>query len=156
MTDRWAPWFLFGMAVAVLFFRLGSAALFEPDEGRNAEKAREILVLNDWITPHENFQPVLDKPMFFYWLIALTYKLFGISEWAARLPSALAALACIGVIYWFVRRRWDVWAAQWSALILLTSLGFFMLARIVIFDMNLTLCLALLYVPFTRARTPRI
>ena len=131
------------MAVVVLFLHLGSAALFEPDEGRNAEKAREILVLNDWITPHENFHPVLDKPIFFYWLIALAYKVFGISEWAARLPSALAALACIGVIYWFVRRRWDLWAAQWSALILLTSLGFFILARIVIFDMNLTLFLAL-------------
>lgn len=131
------------MTAVVLFLRLGSAALFEPDEGRNAEKAREILVLNDWTTPHENFQPVLDKPIFFYWLIALTYKVFGTSEWAARLPSALAALACIGVIYWFVRRRWDVWTAQWSALILLTNLGFFMLARIVIFDMNLTLCLTL-------------
>ena len=131
------------MAVVVLFLHLGSAALFDPDEGRNAEKAREILVLNDWITPHENFHPVLDKPIFFYWLIAVAYKLFGISEWAARLPSALAALACIGVIYWFVRRRWDLWAAQWSALILLTSLGFFILARIVIFDMNLTLFLAL-------------
>ena len=131
------------MAVVVLFLHLGSAALFEPDEGRNAEKAREILVLNDWITPHENFHPVLDKPIFFYWLIALAYKIFGISEWAARLPSALAALSCIGVIYWFVRRRWDLWAAQWSGLILLTSLGFFVLARIVIFDMNLTLFLAL-------------
>ena len=131
------------MAIVVLFLRLGSAALFEPDEGRNAEKAREILVLNDWITPHENFHPVLDKPIFFYWLIALAYKVFGISAWAARLPSALAALACIGVIYWFVRRRWDLWTAQWSGLILLTSLGFFVLARVVIFDMNLTLCLAL-------------
>ena len=143
MTERWAPWFLFGMTVVVLFLHLGSAALFEPDEGRNAEKAREILVLNDWITPHENFHPVLDKPIFFYWLIALAYKIFGISEWAARLPSALAALSCIGVIYWFVRRRWDLWAAQWSGLILLTSLGFFVLARVVIFDMNLTLFLAL-------------
>jgi hypothetical protein len=131
------------MAVVVLFLHLGSAALFEPDEGRNAEKAREILVLNDWITPHENFHPVLDKPIFFYWLIALAYKVFGISVWAARLPSALAALACIGAIYWFVRRRWDLWTAQWSGLILLTSLGFFMLARVVIFDMNLTLFLAL-------------
>jgi 4-amino-4-deoxy-L-arabinose transferase-like glycosyltransferase len=142
-TERWAAWFLFGTAIVVLFLRLGSAALFEPDEGRNAEKAREILVLNDWITPHENFHPVLDKPIFFYWLIALAYKVFGISEWAARLPSALAALACIGVVHWFVRRRWDFWTAQWSGLILLTSLGFFLLARVVIFDMNVTLFLAL-------------
>ena len=62
----------------LLFANLGGAALFEPDEVRNAEKAREILLLNDWVTPHENFVPVLDKPMFFYWLVAVSFKLFGV------------------------------------------------------------------------------
>lgn len=59
--ERWLPWLLFGAAFVVLFFNLGSGALFEPDEGRNAEKARQILVLNDWITPHENFYSVIDN-----------------------------------------------------------------------------------------------
>ena len=81
--DRWFPWLLFAFVLVLLFYRLGAPALFEPDEGRNAEKAREILLLNDWITPHENFHAVLDKPIFFYWLIALSYNGFGISEWAA-------------------------------------------------------------------------
>jgi 4-amino-4-deoxy-L-arabinose transferase-like glycosyltransferase len=135
----------------VLLFHLGSAALFEPDEGRNAEKAREILVLNDWITPHENFHSVLDKPIFFYWLIALVYKLFGVSEWSARLPSALAALGCMGVIYSFVRRRWGPWEAWWSVLILLGSAGFFVLARVVIFDMALTFFLTLALCAFYEA-----
>ena len=62
-----------GLICLVFFFaNLGGAALFEPDETRNAEKAREILLLNDWVTPHENFVPVLDKPMFFYWLVAVS------------------------------------------------------------------------------------
>src|SRR5262247_3099850 len=85
--ERWLPWICGGAALFIVFYQLGGAALFEPDEGRNAEKAREILLLRDWLTPHENFYPVLDKPMFFYWLVALSYRLFGISEWAARLPS---------------------------------------------------------------------
>ena len=62
------------------FYHLGNAALFEPDEGRNAEKAREMLLLSNWVTPHINFVPALDKPVFFYQLIAISYKLFGVSE----------------------------------------------------------------------------
>jgi len=136
--DYWLPLIFGAGAILVLFYQLGGAALFEPDEGRNAEKAREILFLSDWITPHENFHPVLDKPIFFYWLIALSYKLMGVSEWAARLPSALAALGCVALVYFFTRAHWGKLQALWSGLILLTSLEFFILARVVIFDMPLT------------------
>jgi len=150
-ADRWFPWLLFGFVLLILFYRLGGPALFEPDEGRNAEKAREILLLHDWITPHENFHAVVDKPIFFYWLIALSYKLFGVSEWAARLPSALAAFGCILLVYFFVRRWWGEWEARWSVLILGTSAGFFIFSRIVIFDMTLTLFETLALWAFYRA-----
>lgn len=149
--ERWLPWALMGAALLVLFVHLGSASLFEPDEGRNAEKAREILVLRDWITPHENFYPVLDKPIFFYWLIALAYQIFGISEWAARLPSALAALGCLGLIYRFARRHWGRWEALWGAWILLSSGMFFAFARVVIFDMALTFFLTVALCAFYEA-----
>ena len=139
LLQDWLPWLLIAAVAFVLLYQLGSAALFEPDEGRNAEKAREILLLNDWVTPHENFYPVLDKPIFFYWLIALSYKLFGLSEWTARLPSLLSALGCVLLIYLFSRSHWGRWVALWSALVLATSVEFFLLARIVIFDMLLTL-----------------
>ena len=125
--------------------------MFEPDEGRNAEKAREILLLNDWITPHENFHAVLDKPIFFYWLIALSYNVFGISEWAARVPSALNAFGCVVVVYFFVRRWWGEWEARWSALTLVTSAGFFIFSRIVIFDMTLTAFITLALCAFYQA-----
>ena len=138
LLHDWLPWLLTAAVTFILLNQLGSAALFEPDEGRNAEKAREILVLNDWVTPHENFYPVLDKPIFFYWLIAVSYKLFGVSEWTARLPSFLAALGCVVLVYRFARSHWGRWAALWSALVLVTSVEFFVLARIVIFDMPLT------------------
>ena len=139
LLQDWLPWLLIAAVAFVLLYQLGSAALFEPDEGRNAEKAREILLLNDWVTPHENFYPVLDKPIFFYWLIALSYRLFGLSEWTARLPSLLSALGCVLLIYLFSRSHWGRWVALWSALVLVTSVEFFLLARIVIFDMLLTL-----------------
>lgn len=144
-------WLLCFVCVAVLFVNLGRADFFEPDEGRNAEKAREILLLNDWVTPHENFLPVLDKPMFFYWLVAFSYKIFGIAEWSARLPSAMFALGCLWLVYRFSRRWWGPWPALWSVLILLTSVEFFLLARIVIFDTTLTFWVTLALCSFYSA-----
>ncbi|MGZ9260964.1 MAG: glycosyltransferase family 39 protein [Candidatus Binatia bacterium] len=120
---------------------MGGAALFEPDEGRNAEIAREILLLKDWVTPHYDFIPRLDKPIFFFGLVALSYKFFGISEWAARLPSALAALACLCITYRFAGSLFGRRAGLWSALILLSSIEFFALSRAVIMDMTLTFCI---------------
>lgn len=150
-VPHYLPWFLGLICVAVLFVNLGGADFFEPDEGRNAEKAREILLLNDWVTPHENFLPVLDKPVFFYWLVAFSYKIFGIAEWSARLPSAMFAFGCLFLVYHFARRWWGSWAAIWSVLILLTSVEFFLLARIVRSDMMLTFCVTLALCSFYSA-----
>ena len=119
------------------FYNLGGSALFEPTEGRNAEIAREILYSHDWVTPHDDFVPVLDKPIFFHWLIALCYKLFGVSEWSARLPSALAGLGSVVLIYLFARKSFGFWEAAWSSLILASGVQFYALSRIVIFDMPL-------------------
>jgi 4-amino-4-deoxy-L-arabinose transferase-like glycosyltransferase len=142
-VHHYLTWLLCLFCLVLIFVHLGSADLFEPDEGRNAEKAREILLLRDWVTPHENFLPVLDKPMSFYWLVALSYKIFGISEWSGRMPSALSALGCLFLVYRFARQRWGLWEARWSSLILLTSVEFFLLSRVIIPDMTLTLCITL-------------
>ena len=129
---------LISFCLLVLLFDLGAAALFEPDEGRNAEVAREMLLLGNWVIPHYDFIPYLDKPVFFYWLVAISYKLFGVSEWSARLPSAVSALGTLTLVYLFARRFFGIWQALWATLILLTSVGFYGMSRIVIFDMPLT------------------
>lgn len=143
VADRIGTAALIFLCAAVLFVNLGGAALFEPDEGRNAEKAREILLLNDWITPHQNFLVVLDKPIPYYWLVAASYKLFGVSEWSARLPSALAAAGCVLLVFLFAHRYFGLWQALWSSLVLVSSIEFYLLARIVIFDMTLTFFITL-------------
>ncbi len=126
------------VCAVALFDHLGAPALFEPDEGRNAEKAREILLLHDWITPHENFLAVLDKPIAYYWLVAASFEAFGVSEWSARLPSALAAAGCVYLVFLLAGRFFGFWPGIWAGLVLATSLEFYLLSRIVIFDMTLT------------------
>jgi hypothetical protein len=135
-------------SLVILFSDLGAAALFEPDEGRNAEVAREILLLRDWVTPHYDFIPRLDKPVFFFGLVALSFKLFGLGEWSARLPSVLAALGCLSLTYILARAIFGRQAALWSVLILVTSVEFFALSRIVILDMVLTMFITVSMVCF--------
>src|SRR5947199_65875 len=151
-------WLVCLVWLVIVFSNLGSSALFDPDEGRNAEKAREILLLDDWVTPYENFLPALDKPVFFYWLVAISFKLFGLSEWSARLPSALAGLGCIFLVYRFARLQWGLQEGLWSSLVLITSLEFFLFSRIVIFDMTLTFFISLSLFSFyavTQTDNPR-
>ncbi|TMA49560.1 MAG: dolichol-phosphate mannosyltransferase, partial [Deltaproteobacteria bacterium] len=76
-----------GPALLVLLFawRLGAWPLFDPDEGRNAEVAREMLAGGDWTVPHFNGLPYLDKPVLFFWLVAGAFRLLGVGETAARL-----------------------------------------------------------------------
>jgi len=125
----------------LFFFRLGRAGLGDPDEGRNAEVAREILQTGDWVTPHMDGIPYLDKPPAFFWTVALSYRLLGVGELAARAPSALFALAGIALVSWFARRRFGD-AAGWlaGATLALTPL-YIIFGRIVIFDMMLTFCM---------------
>jgi 4-amino-4-deoxy-L-arabinose transferase-like glycosyltransferase len=151
LADHRLPWLLVIVCMMILFLHLGRAAFFEPDEGRNAERAREILILDNWVIPHENFLPALDKPIAFYWLIAFAYKVFGVSEWSARLPSALAAAGCLVLVYGFVHNRRNPWESLGSVLVLATSVEFFLYARIVIFDMTLTFLTTLTLLEFYRA-----
>src|SRR6267378_838139 len=122
----------------IFFFRLGQPGLGDPDEGRNAEVAREILETGDWITPHMDGAPYLDKPPAFFWTVASSYRVLGVSELAARAPSAVLAVAGIVLVFWFARRRIGEAAAWPAGLTLALSPLYIIFGRIVIFDMMLT------------------
>jgi 4-amino-4-deoxy-L-arabinose transferase-like glycosyltransferase len=139
------------LSVFILFHDLGGAALFDPDEGRNAEIAREVLVTGDWVTPYYNFLPRLEKPMLFYAATALSYKVFGVSEAAARFPSASAALGVLLLTFFFVRGVYGERQALWSALVLVTCVQFFAFSRIVILDMMLAFFTTVALLAYYRA-----
>lgn len=142
---------LFCLSLFLLFHNLGGAALFEPDEGKNAEVAREVLLVQDWEIPHYNFTPRLDKPILFYWLVALSYKLLGVSEWSARLPSALMGLGSLLLTLLFAQKWLGSREALWSGLILITTVEFFFLSRAVVPEMTLTFFVTLSLYAFFRA-----
>lgn len=95
---------LAGFCAFLFLYGLGSFGLIGADEPRYAQIAREMLARHDWITPTLNGAPWLEKPALYYWGAMLSYRVFGVSDWAARLPSALAATAMVGAIYVFMRR----------------------------------------------------
>lgn len=147
------------MGLALFGYRLGAPGLMDPDEGRYAEIAREIFVLQDWLIPHLNLFPYLEKPPLVYWLTALGFKALGFTELAARLPSALSALAGVLTAYWLARTLWGTGPALVSATILATCAGYVILGRILTLDMAfsfwLNLAIALGYVALSRER-PRL
>src|SRR3954469_18250595 len=92
---RERSWLLCVLAVVVLFTLLGSRGLNEPGDGRYAEIGREMAATGDWLVPHLNGFEHFQKPPLLYWLTATSIRLLGANEWAARLPSAVAALGTV-------------------------------------------------------------
>jgi 4-amino-4-deoxy-L-arabinose transferase-like glycosyltransferase len=129
---------LVAVAACTFFVGLGRLPLTEPDEGRNAEVAREMLDSGDWITPHYDTLTYLDKPVVFYWLEGVSFTVFGVSEWAARLPPALMALGTSLLVWFLARRMFGGRTALRAGLIWATSPLVIIFARSVIFDMPLT------------------
>ena len=136
------------VAACIFFAGLGRFPLLEPDEGRNAEVAREMLVSGDWLTPHFNTLPYLDKPAVFFWLVAGAFRLAGISEGSARFPSALAALGTMILAWFLARRMFGDRTGLRAGIILATCPLVIAFSRLVIFDMTLTFLVTLAMVSF--------
>jgi 4-amino-4-deoxy-L-arabinose transferase-like glycosyltransferase len=125
---------------ALLLYPTLSYRLLEPDEGRYAEIPREMLERGDWVVPHLQGQPYLDKPPLMYWLVMLSYSIFGVSDWAARIPPALAIHGAILSLYLVGRRSIGERGAFWAALLLSVTPGFVTMGRLLILDGLLAAC----------------
>jgi 4-amino-4-deoxy-L-arabinose transferase-like glycosyltransferase len=91
------------------FWHLGSIGLIDETEPLFAEASRQMIVRNDWITQYFNNETRFDKPALVYWFQAIGYLIIGVNEWAVRIPSAVAAMATIGlsfyVLQWYFLKR---------------------------------------------------
>jgi 4-amino-4-deoxy-L-arabinose transferase-like glycosyltransferase len=95
---------LAGFCGFLFFYGLNQFGLIGADEPRYAQVAHEMLERRDWITPTLGGQPWLEKPPLYYWQAIIAYKIFGVSDWAARLPSAFDATLLVLAAYFFLRR----------------------------------------------------
>jgi 4-amino-4-deoxy-L-arabinose transferase-like glycosyltransferase len=105
------------------FHNLGALGLVGPDEPRYAWIARDMQETGDWVTPRLYGKPWFEKPPLYYWSAALSFKLFGVSETTARLPSAIAALLATLALAWLTLRLYGAETARWLLLLLPTTGG---------------------------------
>lgn len=125
---------LLALCGVLFFWNLGALGLTDRDEGRNAEAGREMLETGDWISPTFNYEPRYAKPALVYWLMTASYKTFGVSEFAARFPSALFGTGLVVMCYLFLARLRDLNTGLLAALMLALNLEIIALNRMALTD----------------------
>jgi len=132
-------------------YGISTYPIADMNEGLYAEIAREMLVLHDAVIPHLNFVPYLEKPPLLYWLISLSYKIFGISTFAARIIPGLSALVVTTCLTLFCKKlskdhictKINTNMGWIAGIILASSAGYILIAHIVFFDLLLTAILTI-------------
>jgi 4-amino-4-deoxy-L-arabinose transferase-like glycosyltransferase len=123
--------------VLTFFVGLGHPSIADSDEAFYAQAAKEMLNRGDWLTPHYNGQYRFEKPILYYWLIAFGYRMAGISELMARLPSAFAGLLLVLTTFVCARQWYDQSTGMLAGAITATSFGYVAVARQALPDLTL-------------------
>jgi 4-amino-4-deoxy-L-arabinose transferase-like glycosyltransferase len=139
---------LLAVSAALTLPNLGQTSLWDMDEGVNAQAAREMRDADTWIVPTFNYELRTAKPVMLYWLQRASYATFGVSEWSARLPSALAAWLAVLLTYEVARRMFSRPTALLSGIVLVSVLQFGMLSHAATPDATLLLFTTLTFLAF--------
>jgi 4-amino-4-deoxy-L-arabinose transferase-like glycosyltransferase len=123
--------FLVTLALLLHVATIGWGDLYSETEGQYAGAAREMVESHQWLLPTNDGVPRLQKPPLLYWLIIASFKIFGVSAAAARLPIALCIVATAALIFLIGEKLSDYWRGFLAALIFLCTCGTFLLGRIV-------------------------
>lgn len=132
---------LFGLSLLLavtLFWRLGEASFWDPDEAHYAQTTRELLDTGDWLAPFYNGLPFFDKPILFYWLQALPMSIVADPEAGARLAPAITGVLLVAVTAWLATELAGAAVGWIAALLLAANPGMFGLARYAILDLPFT------------------
>jgi 4-amino-4-deoxy-L-arabinose transferase-like glycosyltransferase len=133
---------LAALALLAWFGTLEYRELFVPDEGRYAEIAREMASGGDWIVPHLDGLPYLEKPPLQYWASATIFRLLGEDEWTARLWPALTGFLGVLAVFLTGSRLFGRRAGLLAALLAASTLEYVVLSQVLTLDMGLTLFLS--------------
>jgi 4-amino-4-deoxy-L-arabinose transferase-like glycosyltransferase len=144
-------WIVILFAAAVyLGCILSPPSLMDDVDAVQAQIARNMLSSGDWVTARLDGVAYLEKPPLIYWMIAISYKIFGVHDWAARIPIALSAIALC-----FTTAAFGAWAfgrraGFYAGLCMSTCIGLFLFTRILVPDVMLTLVITLALWAFLR------
>ncbi len=128
--------FIFLIVIAFYLYGLGHLPLLGPDEPRYAQIAREMLLTDDLITPRLGGHTWFEKPALLYWMIAAAFKVFGVSEWSARVGPAICGLLTIAAVWWVGR---EIELGLPSLVVTATCLGLIVFSRGASFDVVVTM-----------------
>jgi 4-amino-4-deoxy-L-arabinose transferase-like glycosyltransferase len=118
-------------------------SLFDDADSAHAEAGREMLTLHDWVTLHENGIRYLEKAPLPYWAMAISFRLFGVSEWSARLAQAVGVLLWAFVLMQMGRKFLSLEAGFWAGVVAITAFGPYLFTRILIPDLLVGLWIGL-------------
>jgi 4-amino-4-deoxy-L-arabinose transferase-like glycosyltransferase len=164
------------IAIITLFWGIGDIGLIDETEPLFVEASRQMLLTGDWVTPYFDGVTRFDKPPLIYWLMVLCFKVFGVSEWAARVPSALTALGTILLCFYVLRQhspslnpdaglvpsqpQRTSWAAWLGATLLMLNLNTYFWGRTGYADMLLMACmggsLLAFFLGYAQVENPKI
>jgi len=125
--------------------------LMDDVDAVQAQIARNMLTSGDWVIARLDGVPYLEKSPLIYWLIAISYRIFGVHDWAARLPVALAAILLAWMTWRYGRWAFGAIAGFYAGLAVATCVGLFLFTRIQIPDVMLTVCVCVAFWSFQRA-----
>jgi 4-amino-4-deoxy-L-arabinose transferase-like glycosyltransferase len=134
---------IFLLWLAIYAPGLAQPSLFDDADGAHAEAGREMLMLHDWVTLHENGIRYLEKAPLPYWAMAISFRLFGVSEASARLAQALGVLLLAFLLVQMGRRFLSAEAGLWAGVVCVTSFGPYLFTRILIPDLLVGLWIGL-------------
>jgi len=117
----WLIWLIWLIFALLWFGSLGHNALIHPDEGRYASISLEMLQSGDWLTPRLNGLLYFEKPALPYWIGALSFKIFGVNEFAARFWPGLSGFLAVIAVGFTARRLWDEESGHLAALVMASS-----------------------------------
>ena len=145
-AERWFWIAFFALAVFVFLFGL-NIPLVGPDEPRYAEVAREMYLRGDWVTPTLGGFNWFEKPALLYWFEIVSYRVFGVSEFAARLGSAICGLGTVASLWVAARYSGSVpdlsrTFAKWTAMIGASTIGILAFSHGASFDIVVTFPIA--------------
>src|SRR5450432_445252 len=141
------------IVAAVIFLGciVSPPSLMDDVDAVQAQIARNMLDSGDWVIAHLDGVPYIEKSPLIYWTIAVSYRIFGVHDWSARIPVAFAAVLLAWLVCRYGRWAFEEWAGYYAGLTVATCVGLFLFTRIQIPDVMLTLSTCLAYWAFQRA-----